>query len=153
MLNDNEIITNTRIVPAEGHVEMRCALPDGDEFVSKARDAESAQKNIMKYCEAVRNYMEVKRQNKEAEQQAAKAARKSGTTPIANIPAPTPPPPLPGIADDDPFADIADRIKLCEAEIEHLGSVMDDLQEQLRLATRKLAKLKKVQKILEEDNE
>jgi hypothetical protein len=99
MLNDQEIIANTRIVDmkGQGYVEMRIHLPDGDEYVSKAKDAESAKKHIIAWCENVRSYVGQKAEAKKEEAAHAKRQRKSGKAPPPQTspltPAEIPPPP------------------------------------------------------------
>lgn len=78
-LNDNDIIHNTRIVPSDkGYVEMKILLPDGEEFVQRAKDAESAKKHIIAWCESVRGYVADKAEQKKEEARAKKLRKESG---------------------------------------------------------------------------
>ena len=82
MLNDQQIIDNTKITEdADGTVTLTVALPDGDKYVQKARSSESAKKHIIQWCEAVRNYMASKEDEKHRRIEDAIARRKAGVIP------------------------------------------------------------------------
>lgn len=75
VLNDHQIIDNTSIVTEDGAVIMRCPLPDGDVYETKAQTEESARKHIKQFCEAVRAYQKEKERARHDELMAAKARR------------------------------------------------------------------------------
>ena len=75
-LNDTQIIDNTRIQQEDdGTVTMFMPLPDGDVYKQRAQSKESAQKHIMKFCEAVRAYEQAKEEQRQEEILAAKKRR------------------------------------------------------------------------------
>lgn len=89
MLNDQQIINNTKITENDdGTVTMTAVLPDGDKYIQKAKNSESARKHIIQWCEAVRAYMNSKEEERQRKIEDAVARRKAGiTTEVA----PTPP--------------------------------------------------------------
>jgi len=75
ILNDQQIIDNTKIEPDGDHWKMTCPLPDGDSFSQLAKSKESAQKHIISWCESVRRYVAEKEEARQAELLAAKKRR------------------------------------------------------------------------------
>lgn len=81
-MNDNDIIHKTKVVEVEGEdcVELVIELPDGEEFKQRAKNADSAKKHIMAWCDSVRNHWDSKQAAKREEQEARIARRKAGLT-------------------------------------------------------------------------
>lgn len=78
-LSDKQIIDNTHIVPEDdGTVTMQCPLPGGHVYKVKAENAESAKKNVLKFCNAVRDYQAYLERSEEEERLAKKSRRKEG---------------------------------------------------------------------------
>ena len=74
-LNDQQIIDNTRITPQEDHVKMMITLPDGEEYSQMAKDADSAKKHIIAWCDSVRSYIKQKEADRLEELAAARKRR------------------------------------------------------------------------------
>lgn len=81
-MNDNDIIHKTKVLEVEGkdYVELVIELPDGEEFKQRAKDADSAKKHIMAWCDSVRGHWDSKQAAKREEQEARIARRKAGLT-------------------------------------------------------------------------
>lgn len=79
-MNDNDIIHKTKVVEVEGEdcVELVIELPDGEEFKQRAKNADSAKKHIMAWCDSVRGHWDSKQAAKREEQEARIARRKAG---------------------------------------------------------------------------
>lgn len=122
VLNDQQIINNTRIIPEDDHVRMIMSLPDGEEFSQLAKDADSAKKHIISWCESVRSYIKSKEQAREEELEAKKARRKMGEA--------VRPPEKPSNATSpavsgDPKQLVVEHYKRLQEEIDSLGEEIE----------------------------
>jgi hypothetical protein len=156
MLNDNEIIQNTRILPGDGCVEMRIHLPgDQGEYVQKAQSVESAQKNIIVWCENVRAHMDMLRIQREEEQADAKRRRQSGVVPIKSEELPPadatelPPPPV----INDPLTGLEGWLEAARRRLKDTDETIGELTKESNLLRDKIAQYEQVQELIGDPNE
>ncbi len=129
-MNDNEIIQQTRIEPGDGFVEMIIDMPEGEPFKQRAKDAESAKKHIMAWCESVRNEATAREERRKEEQEAAKKRRQSG---LDTSPDPAPSLLIRGTPKDaiiSWYDTVQEDIDDLSAKIEELRSERDMLRNQ-----------------------
>lgn len=91
MLNDQNIIDNTHFKEEDGKLVCYTNLPNGDRFQQAVSSQEAVQKNMIGWCNTVRDYLRMKEQQQEEERVALKKRRKS--TPSTETPesaSPTP---------------------------------------------------------------
>lgn len=142
MLNDQQIITNTRITDNDdGTVTMTAILPDGDKYVQMAKSAESAKKHIIQWCDGVRAYMASKEEDRHRKIEDAVARRKQG---IKDAPAPS-------ISAKDVTANPVEAVMIwyanAQQRIDELGEQIKELENernQLRNERDKIAPVVKV---------
>jgi hypothetical protein len=155
MLNDNEIIQNTRIVPGDGCVEMRIHLPgDQGEYVQKAQNVESAQKHIITWCENVRAHLDMLRQEREDEQADAKRRRKSGVTPPPAPPSADPsdlPPPPP--IGTDPLSGLEGWLEAAKSRLRDTNETISELAKESNSLKDKIAQYEQVLELIGDPNE
>lgn len=128
ILNDQQIIDNTKIEPEGEHWKMTCPLPDGDSFSQLAKSKESAQKHIISWCESVRRYMSEKEEARQAELLAAKKRRQAGEVieapgPAAETVAVAPP-------SSDPKVAVMTWYEETQARIDELGEIIEEAKEE-----------------------
>ena len=78
MVNDQTLIDNTHFKEEDGKLICYTVLPDGLIFEQEVSNKEAVQKNMIGWCNTVREYISVLAQQKEEERLAKKERRKSG---------------------------------------------------------------------------
>lgn len=123
-MNDNEIIHKTKVLPVEGEsfVELVIELPDGELFKQRAKNADSAKKHIMAWCETVRGYWENKQTSRKEEQEEAIKRRKRGDLPT---PSRQPEKPSEPAASSDPRVSVLEWYEKTQARIDELSEMID----------------------------
>ena len=140
MLNDQTIIDNTHFREEGGKLLCYTNLPDGDKFEQAVSNQEAVQKNMIGWCNTVRQYIEVKQEAREEEQARKKLRRKQGMDTPAE---PETPPQTPseavestnpkelvlrywGELQDEKLA-LEDQLECIEARLEEIEEERDEL--------------------------
>ena len=119
-MNDTHIIDNTHFETREDTLYCYTLLPDGDRFEEAVPSKEVVQKNMIGWCNTVREYVKQKRQAAEEE---AIARKKRG--PITEAPATQP-----KKVDGDPKAAVLLWYEGVQSRIDELGEQIEALQQE-----------------------
>jgi len=123
-LTDTEIIDNTHFQESGDRLECYTVLPGGDEFREAVPDRESVSKNMIAWCNTVREYISVKEQRAEEERVAAKARRKGGNPPETRSE------PAEATITSDPKEAVLEWYRTVQEQIDALGeSIKRDTEE------------------------
>ena len=126
-MNDNDIIHKTKVVEVEGeeYVELVIELPDGEEFKQRAKNADSAKKHIMAWCDSVRGHWDNKQAARREEQEAKIARRKAGLTENAPRPPEKPQDETSPPSSTDPRVSVMEWYEKTQARIDELSEMIE----------------------------
>lgn len=123
-LSDTQIIDNTHFQENDdGTVECYTVLPGEDEFREKVPSREVVAKNMIGWCNTVREYLRQKEEGDVEERVAKKERRKSGA------PSGPAPEPVSEARLSDPKLAVIDWYISVQAEIDELGEVIKEAKE------------------------
>ena len=123
-LSDTQIIDNTHFEELEdGSVECYTVLPGGDEFRETVPSREIVAKNMIGWCNTVREYLKQQEEGQEAEKLAKKERRKATGAPES----PSKPVSVDMLA--DPKLAVIDWYISVQGEIDDLGEVIREAKE------------------------
>jgi hypothetical protein len=140
MMNDQSIIDNTHFKEVEGKLICYTNLPGEDKFAQEVSSKEAVQKNMIGWCNTVREYMNVKEREAEREREAAKARRQAEQAELAAFPpedaavSPEPQPSTPSVTSvaggGDPREAVLTWYEDTQAKIDDLSQIIHDAREE-----------------------
>ncbi len=131
MMNDQSIIDNTHFKEVEGKLICYTNLPGDDKFAQEVSSKEAVQKNMIGWCNTVREYLNVKEREAEREREAAKARRvaeKGTVTPATSAPNTVSVETVPTSA--DPKEAVMAWYEETQEKIDDLSQIIHDAQEE-----------------------
>jgi hypothetical protein len=135
MMNDQSIIDNTHFKEVEGKLICYTNLPGEDKFAQEVSSKEAVQKNMIGWCNTVREYMNVKEREAEREREAAKARRQAEQAELAVFPPEdagtvATPTTTASVTPSDPKESVLSWYEDTQAKIDDLSQIIHDAQEE-----------------------
>lgn len=118
-LSDKTIIDNTHFREEDGQLYCYTVLPNDDKFEQGVSSAEAVQKNMIGWCNTVREYMKVKEDQREEKILQARRDRELAS-PVTAPPVPAP-------------SEKVDPRRLVLDHYDHLQESIDELGEQIEV--------------------